>query len=67
MLFAFINCFTCTDKDITVAPTSRGALLLSFVRVIEAAIVCMLFVELASTGLAMGFVGLPITSRVSGR
>jgi hypothetical protein len=44
MLFAFINCFTCTDKDITVAPTSRGALLLSFVRVIEAAIVCMLFV-----------------------
>jgi hypothetical protein len=57
MLFAFINCFTCTDKDITVPPTSRGPLLLSCWRIIEAAAICMAFAPspIGPTGDLAGF------------
>jgi hypothetical protein len=50
VLFAFINLFTPTDKNITTSPTSRGTLILAFWRVIEAALVCMVFVPVFGAG-----------------
>ena len=50
LLFSFINIFTATDKNVTTAPTSRGTLILAFWRIIEAALVCIVFVPLFGAG-----------------
>ena len=50
LLFSFINIFTVTDKNVTTAPTSRGTLILAFWRIIEAALVCIVFVPLFGAG-----------------
>lgn len=50
VLFAFINLFTTTDKNVTTSPTSRGTLILAFWRIIEAVIVCVVLVPKFGAG-----------------
>ena len=50
VLFAFINLFTTTDKNVTTSPTSRGTLILAFWRIIEAALVCVVLVPVFGAG-----------------
>eukprot|EP01051_Picozoa_sp_SAG22_P011947 SAG22_NODE_1197_length_5195_cov_2.344388_3_plen_307_part_00 len=51
LLFGFINSFACTDSNLTTAPTSRGALVLAFWRIVEAALVSLLLVPQFGEGL----------------
>ena len=50
-LFALVNFFSCSDKNLCSPPTSRGALALSFCRVLEAAVICVGFVPFFGAGL----------------
>ena len=44
LLFGFINLFTCTDRNLCTPPTSKAAIVLSFLRILESGVVCAVFV-----------------------
>jgi hypothetical protein len=44
LLFGCINLFTCTDRNLCTPPTSKAALVLSFLRILESGVVCAVFV-----------------------
>lgn len=46
ILFGFINMFACTDKNLCTPPTSKATFMLSFWRILEAAVVCTVFVPI---------------------
>jgi hypothetical protein len=50
LLWAFINLFTCTDRNVTTSPTSRGTLVLAFWRVLESSLVLMVLVPIFGEG-----------------
>ena len=49
-IFSAINMFTCTDKNLQTPPTSKATFVLSFWRVIEATLVCIIFMPLFGPG-----------------
>ena len=50
LLWAFINLFTCTDRNVTTSPTSRGTLVLAFWRIIESSLALMVLVPVFGAG-----------------